>query len=253
MASRIREPRIHPAEWAADFHDPAWNIYEAVIDAAQAAQVPFALGGAFGLATYTGTWRDTKDLDLFVLPRDRRRMIALVTRTGLTDYYERVPYDRRWIYRAIGDEVIVDTIWAMANRRSKVDDWWFSGPEILMRGRTIRVVPAEAMLWDKLYIMQRERCDWPDIMNLLYRQGASLEWRTLLDRLGDDVALLTGALSVFRWLSPGMARHFPHWLWAAVNLPQPKSGRAHALQQERAALLDSRLWFAKAQVRRRAA
>jgi hypothetical protein len=253
MASRSTYRQTHPADWTAELRDPAWNIYEAVIDAAEAAGVPFAVGGAFGLATYTNVWRDTKDLDLFVLPRDRRRMISLVTRAGLTDYYEQLPYDRRWIYRATADGVIVDTIWAMANRRARVDEWWLSGPEVLMRGRTVKVVPAEAMLWDKLYIMQRERCDWPDIMNLLYTQGVTLEWRTIFDRIGGDVPLLTGALSVFRWLSPGVSRRFPQWLWKAVQLPLPGPERPRAVVREHVTLLDSRPWFAQAPVRSRGA
>src|SRR5690348_11997212 len=106
MASPVISTQ-HPADWAANSQDPAWSIYEAVIDAAIASRVPFALGGAFGLASYTGTWRDTKDLDLFVLPRHRRRMIDVITRAGLTDYFDKLPYDRGWIYRATTDGVIV--------------------------------------------------------------------------------------------------------------------------------------------------
>jgi hypothetical protein len=117
----------------------------------------------------------------------------------------------------------------------------------------VKVVPAEAMLWDKLYIMQRERCDWPDIMNLLYTQGVTLEWRTIFDRIGGDVPLLTGALSVFRWLSPGVACRFPQWLWKAVHLPLPGPGRPRAVAREHVALLDSRPWFAQAPVRSRGA
>lgn len=242
MATWVLQGNTHPADWAPELQDSAWPIYEQVIDAGIAARIPFALGGAFGLATYTGTWRNTKDLDLFVLPRHRRRWIALVGKAGLTDYYEKVPYDRRWIYRATSDGVIVDTIWAMANRRAQVDAWWFSGPEVSLHGRTVKVVPPSALLWDKLYIMQRERCDWPDVMNLLYTQGASMEWETVLERLGKDTPLLAGALSVFCWLSPGVARQFPEWLWDAVRLPRPGGRRSSLLN--RAALLDTRPWYA---------
>ena len=202
----------HPADWAAQIPEKEWQVYTAVIDAATAAGIPFAIGGAFGLAVYTAVWRDTKDLDLYVLPRHRESMIGLVQRLGLTDYFAQLPYDRRWIYRATTDGVIVDLIWAMANHRTQIDKLWMSGPEVQIRGRTVRAVPPEAILWDKLYILQRDRCDWPDAMNLLYTQAVNLDWTEVLDRLQGDAPLLAGALSVFRWLSPGVAAQLPRWL-----------------------------------------
>ncbi len=241
-ASRAIHINVHPADWAADSQDPSWSVYEAVLDAAIADGIPFALGGAFGLATFTGTWRNTKDLDLFVLPRHRRRMINIVTRVGLVDYYDQHAYDRGWIYRATTDGVIVDIIWAMANRRAQVDPWWLDGPEVHIRGRRVKVVPAEAMLWDKLYIMQRERCDWPDIMNLLYTHGEHLEWETILTRMEKDTPLLAGALSMFGWLSPGAAARLPEWLWKRLDIPRPRGSRR--IDRQRAAFLDSRPWYA---------
>src|SRR3954464_5165201 len=148
-----------------------WRIYRQVLTAAEQARIPFAIGGAFAVATYTGTWRNTKDLDLYVLPEYKERMIAMLTGLGFTDYYEKVPYDRWWIYRSTQDDTIIDVIWAMANHRAQIDDLWMSGPEIDMHGNRVRVLPAEAMLWDKLYIMQRDRCDWPDALNLIYSAG----------------------------------------------------------------------------------
>jgi hypothetical protein len=203
------------------------------------------LGGAFALATYTGIWRNTKDLDLYVLPRHRNRMVALLRKLGLSDYYDQVPYERHWIYRATEGGVIVDVIWAMANRRAQVDEWWMSGPEVRIRGRLMKVLPADAILWDKLYIMQRERCDWPDVMNLLYAKGADLDWTTVLKRLEDDTPLLAGALSVFRWLSPAVALRLPAWLWGRVNLPPPEQGRLPKINRRRAAFLDARPWYAQ--------
>jgi hypothetical protein len=215
------------------------------MDAAAVEGIPFALGGASALASYTGGWRNTKDLDLYVLPWHRERMIALTARLGLVDYYDQVPYDRQWIYRATTDGVIVDLIWAAANHRYQLDEWWMSGPEIRIWGRDVRVLPAEAMLCDKLFIVQRERCDWPDVMNLLYARGPNLDWAEILRRLDADTPLLAGALLMFRWLSPGLATKLPDWLWDRVNLPLPERGRAPEVDRRRAALLDSREWYAR--------
>lgn len=74
----------------------------------------------------------------------------------MADYYDQAPYDRWWIYRATANRTIVDLIWAVANHRSQIGRLWMSGPYIEIHGRRLRVLPAEAMIWDKLYIMQRD-------------------------------------------------------------------------------------------------
>src|SRR5689334_22189105 len=66
-------------EWAKLIPPTQWSIYREVILAAQHERIPFAIGGAFAVATYTGSWRNTKDLDLYVLPEYRDRMIAMLT------------------------------------------------------------------------------------------------------------------------------------------------------------------------------
>ena len=235
----------HPADSTNVVDEAQWALYESVMDAAAQANIPFAIGGAFGLATYTGLTRNSKDLDLYVLPSDRARAIDVVTMLGLTDYFDQLPYQRHWIYRGTLNGTIVDIIWAMANRRSQVDSWWMSGPSVQLRGRTVKVLPAEVILRDKLYIMQRERCDWPDILNLLYFAGQELDWEELLKRLGEDLPLLSAALGVFRWLSPGMAARFPDWLWDAVRLPAHQINSGPEIMPERVAWLDTRPWYAQ--------
>ena len=238
------KPHTHQqTEWSRLVPDAEWQLYGEVIQTARARGIPFALGGAFALATYTGYWRDTKDLDVYVLPQDRERMIEVVTGVGLSDFFDQKPYDRWWIYRAANGCAIVDVIWAMANRRAQIDDLWLSGPEVNIRGELVRVLPAEAALWDKLYIMQRDRCDWPDVMNLIYSAGADIDWEYLLRRIGDDAPLLAGALSVFRWMAPGRAQCLPGWLWGRLGLPAMPDGQLTEIDARRVSLLDSRPWF----------
>jgi hypothetical protein len=229
--------------WAQRIADPQWETYSRVIDAAHAAGIPFALGGAFALATQTGRWRDTKDLDIYVLPHDRQRMIDLTASLGMTDYYEKLPYDRWWIYRSTNGQTIIDIIWAMANHRAQIDCLWMSGPEVEIRGRYVKVLPAEALLWDKLYIMQRDRCDWPDVMNLLGAVGKDIDWEYVVERMGDDVPLLAGALSVYRWMAPGRAGELPGWLWEWLRLPATAGGSLPEVDTRRVSLLDTRAWF----------
>src|SRR5262245_27574828 len=111
--------------WGKLIPQEEWNIYDIAIQALRRAETGSLLGGAFGLAAYTGRWRNTKDIDFFIHPRDREKTIRALTEAGFSDYYSHLPYDRGWIYRATRSGVIVDAIWGMPNRRGEVDDQWF--------------------------------------------------------------------------------------------------------------------------------
>jgi hypothetical protein len=231
-------------DWEKVLTSEEWEVYRRVICETRARGVQFALGGAFALATYTGDLRKTKDLDLYVLPQDREAMVDLTTECGLEDYYDKLAYDRGWIYRSYTADVIVDVIWGMANRRAEVDCRWLTGgPEVEIRGERLKIVPAEELIWGKLYVMQRERCDWPDILNLLYEAGPSLDWAHLLGRLRDDAPLLGSVLSLFAWLCPARMRSFPDWLPRDERICFPRIDAPGAIHDRRVKLLDSRPWF----------
>ncbi|MCW5980272.1 MAG: nucleotidyltransferase family protein [Bryobacteraceae bacterium] len=218
------------------------EVYEAVLRESKRRGLRFAVGGAFALATYTGAARNTKDLDLYITPDQKAPAIRLLKDLGLHDYYDQLPYDRRWIYRSHAGGNIVDIIWAMANQRTAVDAVWVSaGPETHFGSEAVRVLPPEELLWSKLYVLQKDRCDWPDILNLLYARAGELDWPRLLARLEDDAPLLGAVMKVFAWIAPGAAAGIPSRVWTTLGLSRPAS--AAPAVQARVELLDSRPWF----------
>lgn len=240
-----RRPSVETgALWAPEIPESQWRVYRRALEEARAAGIPVAFGGAFALAAYTGELRNTKDFDLYILPEDRHAMIQAMTRAGLADYYEQVPYDRAWIYRATQGESIVDAIWAMANLRTLVDeDWLTLGPELDLRGERVRPIPAEELIWSKLYVLQRDRSDWPDVLNLIDALAPRLDWDRLIARIGPDLPLLAAALSLFAWLSPARAARIPQQVWGAVGARPPEPAPERHVSRARADLLDSRPWF----------
>lgn len=230
-------------EWGDGIPDDEWGVYRCVIERLQKAGVRIALGGAFALATYSGFWRNTKDLDFYILEDDLERVIDLLTAEGLADYFDVLEYDRGWIYRAHTGETIVDAIFGMPNRRAKcTPEWLATGPEIRVRDKTLRVLPPEELIFAKIFVMQRPRCDWPDVINVIYGAGPKIDWEHLIGLLGADVPLLRGVLSTFSWLAPGRARELPIELWRRIELPPPGDGPNYDV--ERIRLLESRPWFA---------
>jgi hypothetical protein len=243
MPNRYQVP-VYDIEWESLIAREHWQTYRCVLDHAVREDVPYALGGGLSVGIYTGKARYTKDLDIYILPEDRDRVIDMTIRCGLGDYYETKPYDRSWIYRAHTGEIIVDSIWAMANRRTQVDHGWLDrGPMIRMFDRQVRVIPPEELIWSKLYVMQRDRCDWPDILNLICATGPTLDWNHLIERVAEDLPLVKALLAIFAWISPEEAAALPKWVWQTLELPLPASSRDPEGRPRRPDLLDTRPWF----------
>jgi hypothetical protein len=238
---RVRKPR-QQFEWTTIIAPRQWAVYRHAIETLRKAGIPFMLGGGFALAVYTGRWRNTKDIDLYIAPSDREAAIKAITRAGFTDYFQTLPYDRNWIFRTTRDRMIVDLIWGMANQRAQVDALWFDhAVPISIRGESLLAIPVTEFIWCKLYILQRDHCDWTDVMNVLYAAAPLINWDHLLIRLEDDWPLLKSLLTLYGWLCPASARELPETLRRRLSLERPTSpppGR------NRIRLLDSRGWFA---------
>jgi hypothetical protein len=231
-------------DWQKLIPEEQWRIYILAIEAIRSTGVRFMIGGAFGLACYTGRWRNTKDLDFYVPPHERDKVIAALTEAGFTDLYDQVNYDRRWIYRSIKEGVIVDVIWAMANQRAQVENDWFDHAlPVTLHGQPLQAIAAEELLWCKLYVLQRDRCDWPDVLNLLYAVGPQLDWDRLLSRVDAEICLLSGVLCVFKWISPERASQIPKRLQKLVPCDSSPA-LSKEMQRRRVQWLDSRSWFA---------
>lgn len=229
--------------WTEGISDVEWETYHAAMSGLREAGIDFMLGGGFALAAFTGRWRNTKDIDLYILPKHRERAAQLITQAGLKDFHSRLAYDRSWIYRGHREDTIVDLIWAMANGRAEVDPIWFArAGQADLRGFPVKIAPIEEFLWCKLYIVQRDRCDWVDGMNLLFAQPGGLDWAHLLWRLGEDWPLLQGLLTLYGWLYPEAADRLRERLPEPLKIPAGLGGGARPWE-ERVRLLDSRRWF----------
>jgi hypothetical protein len=234
---------IGKIDWEGLIPEDEWRLYKQVIEKFREQGIRFALGGGMAFSEYASRVRNTKDLDLYVFPWERERAIEAALAAGFEDYYDQHPYDRSWIFRAYREPVIVDLIWTAPNHRMEVDARWLTrGRDIEIRGTRLKVLPPEELIWAKLFVLQRDRSDWPDLLNILQTTGHLLDWRHLVDRVGKDAPLLGALLSAYRWLAPDNARTLPIWVWERVGLrPWPETSNEST--QDRAPMLDSRDWF----------
>ena len=239
-AASVAEP-----EWSCHVRPGLLHALDVVCDTLARADVEALLGGAFALARHVNRWRGTKDVDFFIRPADRDRAISALLSVGFQDYHDQAPYDQSWIFRAHRPDALVDVIWTLPNHVTEVDDPWFThAGHFTLRGRAYRTVPPEELLWIKTYVMQRDRCDWPDVINILRVKGPDLDWSRLIERAGTDGALLHANLTLYNWIAPQQAKRLPLWVRTKFSLPDLAEGDASDVERQRSALLDSRPWYA---------
>jgi hypothetical protein len=244
-APALAKRPVGRTDWAAIVPDDEWAVYMKAIRAVRPLGTGFLLGGAFGLASYTGRWRNTKDLDFYVLPSERDRFIDALLKAGFVDYYDTLAYDRGWIFRAVQDDVIVDVIWGTPNRRSEVDAEWFKrGTEVTLKGEKLAALPAEELLFVKSFVLQRDRCDWPDLLNLLCYTAGELDWDHVVWRYGPELPILKSLLNLFAWLNPEKAALLPEKVRTKLGVEVKMPTDPAAVCKCNVALLDSRAWFA---------
>ena len=230
--------------WAERLPSSQWKLCAEVLKRANVLRVPFALGGTLALATHTGKWRTTKDMDIYVLPQSRDQLIDLLSELNLRDIQDEQPYDPRFLYRATNGDGIIEIIWEMQNQRAVVDaTWLMHAEEIEVGGLRLRVTAPEELIWAKIYVISRSRCDWPDIFNLLYYCGHGMDWKHLVSRLGDDSQLLTAILFVLTWLSPHSYYDVPLWVLEQLGVPIPAGDVDLEKLRWRSNLLNRQDWF----------
>jgi hypothetical protein len=168
--------------------------------------IEFLVGGAFAFARYTDIYRMTKDFDVFIRKRDRDTALRVLADGGF-----RVDLTfPHWLGKAFKGDDFVDLIYASGNGTAPVDDRWFEhavSEELL--GIPIKLVPAEEMIWQKAFVMERERYDGADIMHLIHSRAEQLDWSRLLERFGDKWRVLFINIVLFGFVYPGERTRIP--------------------------------------------
>ena len=173
------------------------------------AGVPYLVGGGVALARYTSMRRPTRDLDLFLLPSDFERAIEALERARFAT--ERT--HPHWLGKARAGKHCIDLIFNSGNGMCEVDDRWFEHAcNARFLERAVSVVPAEELIWTKLFIMERERYDGADVAHLLRDMADRLDWQRLLDRVGASWRVLLSHILLFGFVYPSERAKIPAWL-----------------------------------------
>lgn len=182
-----------------EYGDVEREVYESALRAVEEAGIPFVLGGAAAMHSYTGIYRNTKDLDLFLKAEDVRRALSVLEAAGFDTCVE---FDN-WLAKATRGEHFVDLIFALGNGKLRVtDEWLTGGPTLDIGAVPAPVMPVEAMIASKVYIAVRHRFDGADVVHLIHGVQTQLDWEKVVSLLGDDRELLLWHLLLYHYVYP---------------------------------------------------
>jgi hypothetical protein len=171
--------------------------------------VPFVVAGAYAFFEYTGIFRDTKDLDLFLRERDLEDAFRVLEGAG----FRTEVTDPGWIGKAWKGEWFVDLIFSSGNGVAVVDDLWF---ENARTGRVMDVevllAPPEEIIWSKSFVLERERYDGADVNHVLHACGETMDWGRLLWRFDRYWEVLFSHLLLFQFAYPASRSVVPDWV-----------------------------------------
>jgi len=171
--------------------------------------IPFLVGGAYALKHYAGIVRSTKDFDLFVYGKDRDRVLQVLSAAG----YETGITFPHWIGKATWGGDYIDIIHGSGNGLCTVDAEWFAhAPTAQVLDLQLPLIPPEEMIWQKAFILTRERCDSADILHVLRARGATLDWPRLLKRFGAQWQVLFSQLILYQFVYPHAEQQPPQWV-----------------------------------------
>jgi hypothetical protein len=162
-------------------------------------RVPFIVAGAYAFFEYTGIFRDTKDLDVFLRRGDLARAFASLERAG----FRTELLDPVWLGKGYRGDWFVDLIFSSGNGVAVVDDVWFANArEGEVMGVPVLLAPPEEMIWSKGFVCERERFDGHDVANLIRAMGDEMDWDHLVARFADHWEVLLAQLLFYRFSFP---------------------------------------------------
>jgi hypothetical protein len=104
----------------------------------------------------------------------------------------------------------VDLVFSSGNGICRVDDLWFEfALEADVLGMPVKIAPVEELLWQKAFVMERERYDGADVAHILRACAESLNWDRVLQRFEPYWQLLMSYLVLFSFIYPSERHRIP--------------------------------------------
>lgn len=185
------------------------EVYRRALTALNREGVPYVISGLYALYEYTGIYRQTKDLDLFVEPRHLVEAARVLKNDGFRAHLEQ----SHWIAKAFLGDKQIDIIFGTGNGLSFIDGLWFRHSRAgILAGTQVRVAPPEELVWHRLFVSERHRSDVSDVLHLILTRGDEFDWERLLHRVDSHWRLLLAQVHLYDFVYPGHRHRIPQWV-----------------------------------------
>lgn len=185
------------------------QAYRKALDTLNRTGVPYVISGLYALYEYTGIYRQTKDLDLFVEPRHLVDAVRVLRAEGFRPHLEQ----SHWLAKVFLDDKQIDIIFGTGNGLYFIDELWFRHSRAgILAGTQVRVAPPEELLWHRLFVSERHRSDVSDILHLILCRGDEFDWERLLWRVDQHWRLLLAQVHLYDFVYPGHRGRIPQWV-----------------------------------------
>ena len=185
--------------------------------------VPYALGGAYAHYAFTGVWRDSKDMDVFVRPQDVRTVLDAFAEAG----YDTELRDPRWLAKVHSAPHLLDILFAVRHmtRLRITDEWLRTAVAARFLDVPTRILRPEEIVATKAYIANRDRFDGADILHLIRALQGEVDWQRLVDLLEGDEEIVLWHLVLFALVYPMHREWLPQGAHAARIRADPEHAR----------------------------
>jgi hypothetical protein len=189
------------------------EVFRRALRALEECSADFLIGGAFAKYFFTGLWRFTKDMDVFIKPSDLKLVLEVLAEAG----FETEVTNPKWLAKATEGDYLIDIIFGSGNGLIQVDDSFFDGAiETDLFGFQVPIMPVEEVIAMASHVASRDRFDASDIAHLILQKEGLVDWGRVLNRLGGDRLLLLWHLLFFDYVYPGHPEYLPQELMSEI-------------------------------------
>jgi hypothetical protein len=222
------------------------RLFREVLEILNASGIPYVVSGAFALHEHTGIWRNTKDLDIFMAADQVPAATEILRQHGL----ETEICDPVWLCKARRAGYFVDFISGMSNAVIRVDQSWIDRAfDSTVIGVPTKLLAPEELIASKIFVTRRERFDGADIAHIVYAAGTTMDWRRLMDLVGENWEMLLWSLVLFHYVYPS-SNAVPKPVWddllrrfrAELESPNPAAAFRGSLIDENMFAIDVQEW-----------
>jgi hypothetical protein len=192
--------------------EKAEAFYNEILEVLLDKNLPFMIGGTFAFNEYTDLDRPTGDIDIKTTTKDYPRLLRALARAGFETELSEI--ELKWLAKVKKGDFYTDIIFAERNGLHKIDQSWLDRSRLgTVLGHEVKIEPVEELVRSKMYVQNRDRNDMIDVVNLLLKQGKSMDWNLLYQKMEPHWELLMSAVLTFIFVYPSERNNVPTFIF----------------------------------------